>query len=123
MPQDLDPPRDSPTVDAPTPAASAVPNLPDPAVVDATRRSRSAAAWLALVVGVVVLIFMLVFILQNNVPTQVTFLAWTFSIPLGVGALFAGIGGALVTAMVGTIRMMVLGRNVKRLEHSRATTI
>jgi uncharacterized integral membrane protein len=69
---------------------------------------------------VIVLIFMLVFILQNNVPTQFTFLAWNFTIPLGVAVLFAGIGGALITAMVGTIRMIVLGRNVRKLERTRA---
>jgi uncharacterized integral membrane protein len=121
MPQDLDPPQDSPTVDAPASTASGA----DPAgslapTTEARRRSRSRAAWLALVVGVIVLIFMLVFILQNNVPTQFTFLAWNFTIPLGVAVLFAGIGGALITAMVGTIRMIVLGRNVRKLERTRA---
>jgi uncharacterized integral membrane protein len=108
-------------VDAPASTASGA----DPAgslapTTAASRRSRSRAAWLALVVGVIVLIFMLVFILQNNVPTQFTFLAWNFTIPLGVAVLFAGIGGALITAMVGTIRMIVLGRNVRKLERTRA---
>ncbi len=88
----------------------------------ARRRSMSRAAWLALVVGVVVLIFMLVFILQNNVPTQFTFLAWSFAVPLGVAVLFAAIGGALITAMVGTVRMIVLGRNVRKLEKERASS-
>jgi uncharacterized integral membrane protein len=78
-------------------------------------RSLSGAAWTALVVGVVALIFILVFVLQNNVSAQFTFLAWTFSMPLGVAALFAAIGGALITAGVGTIRMIVLGRSVRRL--------
>lgn len=124
-------PQESPTVAVPTPAASPVPTPPasgerDPsagASADARRRSRSRAAWFALVVGVVVLIFMLVFILQNNVPAQFTFLAWEFSIPLGVAVLFAGIGGALVTAMVGTIRMIVLGRNVRKLERARGSAV
>lgn len=83
------------------------------------RRSMSRAAWFALVVGVFVLIFMLVFILQNNVTAQFTFLAWTFAVPLGVAVLFAAIGGALVTAMVGTVRMIVLGRSVRKLEQER----
>ncbi|HEY3406799.1 MAG TPA: lipopolysaccharide assembly protein LapA domain-containing protein [Propionicimonas sp.] len=122
MPQDFDPSQESPTVDAPASTAGGA----DPAgslapTTDAGRRSRSRAAWLALVVGVIVLIFMLVFILQNNVPTQFTFLAWDFTIPLGVAVLFAGIGGALITAMVGTIRMVVLGRNVRRLERTRTS--
>lgn len=125
MPQDPDPRRDAPTIAAPTPVASAA---PDPAVApsvapstDGKRRSRSRAAWFALIVGVIVLIFMLIFILQNNVPAQFTFLAWDFTIPLGVAVLFAGIGGALVTALVGGTRMIVLGRNVKKLEQARGT--
>jgi len=123
MPQDLDPSEDSPTLDAQaSKAGSADPAGSLASTTDATRRSRSRAAWLALVVGVIVLIFMLVFILQNNVPTQFTFLAWDFTIPLGVAVLFAGIGGALITAMVGTIRMIVLGRNVRKLERTRAAT-
>lgn len=89
--------------------------------VDPRKRSLSRAAWFGLVVGVIVLIFMLVFILQNNVPTQFTFLAWDFTIPLGVAVLFAGIGGALITAAVGTTRMVVLGRNVRKLQNERTT--
>jgi uncharacterized integral membrane protein len=126
MPQDLDSPQDTPTTDAPAPApasapatAATEPSAPVVPSVDAQRRSRSRAAWSALVVGVIVLIFMLVFILQNNVPTQFTFLAWNFTIPLGVAVLFAGIGGALITATVGTIRMVVLGRNVRKLGRAR----
>lgn len=104
---DAAPRRSVPTTEAPSQVA---------------RRSISAAAWFALVTGVVVLIFMLIFILQNNVPTQFTFLAWTFTIPLGVGVLFAAIAGALITAMVGTVRMVVLGRSVRKLKHERAIT-
>lgn len=84
------------------------------------RRSISRAAWLALVIGVVVLVFMLIFILQNNAPAQFTLLAWSFTTPMGVAMLFAAIAGALITAMVGTIRMIVLGRNVRQLQRDRA---
>ena len=119
MPQDLSSPQDTPKKDATPPGpAAAQPTVPV-ATVEAERRSRSRAAWFALVLGVIVLIFMLVFILQNNVPTQFFFLAWDFTIPLGVAVLFAGIGGALITATVGTIRMVVLGRNVRRLGRAR----
>jgi uncharacterized integral membrane protein len=123
MPNDPDPAIDAPVVDAPAapPAAgTAVPVAPQS---PGRRRSISRAAWLALVVGVVVLIFMLIFILQNNVATAFTFLSWTFSVPLGVAVLFAAIAGALITAMVGTVRMIVLGRSVRRLEKQRATLI
>ena len=123
MPQDLDPSPDLSTADS-TAIATPADAGPDGASrTDTQRRSRSRAAWFALVVGVVVLIFMLIFILQNNVPSQFTFLAWDFTIPLGVAVLFAGIGGALITALVGTVRMIVLGRNVRKLEHSRRTAL
>ena len=141
MPSDLDRPSDSssavtpsaskPEVD-PQPGGAAMrpPVLPPPTqvspaptpVLQAKKRSVSRAAWFALIVGAVVLIFLLVFVLQNNVPTLFTFWAWTFTMPLGVAMLFAAIGGALVTAMVGTARMIVLGRSVRSLEHERDLT-
>ena len=101
MPQELDSPQETPTTHPTVPAASAAdPGGPVVSTVEAQRRSRSRAAWFALVLGVIVLIFMLVFILQNNVPTPFTFLAWNFTIPLGVAVLFACIGGALINATV-----------------------
>ncbi len=106
--------------DSPATAATAAQRLAPAPVGRTNRRSMSRAAWFALVVGVVALIFMLVFILQNNVATEFVFLAWAFTIPLGVAVLFAAIGGALITAMVGTVRMVVLGRNVRKLEKDRA---
>jgi uncharacterized integral membrane protein len=98
-----------------------VPPTPTP-LPRAYKRSFSRAAWFALIVGAVALIFLLIFVLQNNVPALFTFGAWTFTSPLGVAMLFAAIAGALVTAMVGTVRMFVLGRSVRTLEHERDTT-
>jgi len=121
MPQDPDSSPNPLTAEVPGPAAAPDSGSPVASVTDASRRSRSRAAWSALVVGVVVLIFMLIFILQNNVPAQFTFLAWDFTIPLGVAVLFAGIAGAVITAMVGTVRMIVLGRNVRKLQRAGRT--
>lgn len=114
-------PEDGPAVPAPQPSpqsASAADLASRPA--PARARSLSSAAWTALVVGVVALVFVLIFVLQNNVPTQLTLLAWTFTLPLGVAALFAAIGGALITAGVGTVRMIVLGRSVRHLRRDAA---
>jgi len=100
------------------PAVPAADLTPRPA--PARARSLSRAAWTALVVGIVALVFILIFVLQNNVATQLTLLAWTFTLPLGVAALFAAIAGALITAGVGTVRMMVLGRSVRHLRRDAA---
>ena len=134
MPSDLDRPGDSPdagTSSVKEPDADTerdadmtrppVPPTPTP-LPRANKRSFSRAAWFALIVGAVALIFLLIFVLQNNVPALFTFGAWTFTLPLGVAMLFAAIAGALVTAMVGTVRMVVLGRSVRTLEHERDTT-
>ena len=99
----------------------ATPTVDEPSPTLSRRRSISRAAWAALVVGVVLVVFMLVFILQNNAPAQFTLLAWSFTMSMGVAMLFAAVAGALVTAMVGTVRMMVLGRNVRRLERRRTS--
>jgi uncharacterized integral membrane protein len=131
MPSDLD--RSGQLTNAGTPSGSATkgdtesdvdvttpPVAPTAAPLpQAKRRSASRAAWSALIVGIVVLVFLLIFVLQNNVPAQFTFWAWTFTLPSGVAMLFAAIGGALVTAMVGTARMFVLGRRVRNLELHR----
>jgi uncharacterized integral membrane protein len=106
-----------PAADLAAPRRAAAPPVPPPAPV--RKGSMSRAAWVALVIGVVVAVFMLIFILQNNVPTELNFLAWSFTAPVGVALLFAGIAGALITAMVGTIRMIVLGHNLKKLERQQ----
>jgi len=134
MPGDLDRPGDSTDAGTPSvkePDADSRPDadLTSPPVSRtptplprAKKRSISRAAWFALILGAFALIFLLIFVLQNNVPTQFTFGPWTFTMPLGVAMLFAAIAGALVTAMVGTARMFVLGRSVRSLEHERDTT-
>jgi len=103
----------------PTPSAPPAP-MPAQAQLPARSRNLSGMAWTALVVGVVALVFILIFVLQNNVPTQLTLLAWTFSLPVGIAALFAAIAGALITAGVGTVRMIVLGRSVRHLRRDAA---
>ena len=59
------------------------------------------------------------FILQNNVPADFRYLGWTFSLPLGVAMLLAAVAGALVTALVGSVRVFRLGHRVRRLEKER----
>ena len=71
------------------------------------------------VLGVIVLILLLVFIIQNNVATRFEYMAWTFSLPLGVAMLLSAIAGALIMALVGSVRMFSLGHRVRKLERER----
>ncbi|MEB3034814.1 LapA family protein [[Mycobacterium] nativiensis] len=76
--------------------------------------TRAGALWSALIAGFLVLIVLLVFVTQNTKPADLTFLAWTWSLPLGVAILLAAIGGGLITALVGTARIFQLRRAAKK---------
>lgn len=77
--------------------------------------ARTAGIWIALVLGAIVLILLLVFILQNNHPAQFHYFTADFSLPLGVAMLLAAIAGALVMALVGSVRMFQQARTIKKL--------
>jgi uncharacterized integral membrane protein len=78
------------------------------------RPTRISGTWIAVIVAIFVLIFLLVFILQNLADVTITFLAGSFTLPLGVSLLFAAIAGALLVALVGAARITQLRRQTKR---------
>lgn len=82
--------------------------------VDFAGNSRTARAWTAWIIGAIILIFLLVFIIQNSDEARFQFLTWHFSLPLGVAVLLAAIIGALVTALIGGARMYQMRRAVKK---------
>jgi lipopolysaccharide assembly protein A len=73
-------------------------------------RSRISGLWVGLVLSAVVLVFLLVFILQNGAPVQIAFLGWTGALPTGVALLFAAVAGVLLVAIPGSVRMLQLRR-------------
>lgn len=73
-------------------------------------RSRISGLWVGLVLSAVVLVFLLVFILQNSAPVQITFLGWTGALPTGVALLFAAVAGVLLVAIPGSVRILQLRR-------------
>ncbi|MDO4918836.1 lipopolysaccharide assembly LapA domain-containing protein [Kocuria sp.] len=91
----------------------------DPALDAPAKRGVSGTVWAALIAGVVVLILLLVFILQNNVGTHFEYLVWSFSLPLGVAMLLSAIAGALIMALVGSVRIFTLGHRLRKLERER----
>lgn len=93
----------------------------DPSLDRPTRTGLSGGTWIALILGAVVLVLLLIFILQNNVPAQFAYFGWEFGLPLGVAMLFAAIAGVLITALLGSVRLFKLSRRVRRLEKERET--
>ena len=76
--------------------------------------TRAGALWSALIVGFVILILLLVFIAQNTNSAQFAFLAWHWSLPLGVAILLAAVSGGLIAVAAGTIRIYQLRRTAKK---------
>jgi uncharacterized integral membrane protein len=62
----------------------------------------------------VILVLLLVFILQNGDSTELNVFFWTWNFPIGVGMLIAAVGGALVAASIGTVRIFQLRHQVKK---------
>lgn len=76
---------------------------------------RTAGIWLALILGAIVLVLLLIFILQNNAAAHFEYLGGQFELPLGVAMLLAAIAGALIMALVGSVRMIQMSLTIRRL--------
>ena len=88
--------------------------------VDEKKGGMTAGLWISLILGIVVLVALLIFVVQNNVPANFEYISWQFSLPLGVAMLLAASAGALVMALVGAVRMMQLSMQVRRYRKAHA---
>jgi uncharacterized integral membrane protein len=75
-------------------------------------RTRVSAVWAGIVVGAVVLVLLIVFMLQNTAPVQVSFFALHGSAPLALTLLIAGVGVGVVALIVGSLRIAQLRRRI-----------
>ncbi|HVV10003.1 lipopolysaccharide assembly protein LapA domain-containing protein [Amycolatopsis sp.] len=82
------------------------------------KRTRVSGTWVAVIVALVLLVFLLIFILQNLEDTTITFLWGSGSMPLALAMLFSAIGGAALVALVGAARIMQLRKATKRARRS-----
>ena len=92
---------------------------PEPGTVVIAQAKRSsftrlAAAWWALVVGLLILIVLLIFVAQNTASVTVHFLMFDWNLPVGVGYLLSAVAGATTTVLVGAARMIQLRRAAKK---------
>lgn len=100
---------DPPT--APVPTQQPADRGPD---APAVTRTRTGGLWTGLVLSAIVLIFLLVFILQNPDPVRIQFLAFTGQLPTGVALLLAAVAGLLLVAIPGALRILQLRRAAAR---------
>jgi uncharacterized integral membrane protein len=77
-------------------------------------RTRTGGLWTGLILSAIVLIFLLVFILQNLDPVRIQFLGLAGQLPTGVALLLAAVAGLLLVAIPGGLRILQLRRVAKR---------
>ena len=84
-----------------------------PPTKDPLRGSRTSGVWVAVIALSVVLILLVIFIAQNTQDVHVSFLSWDGEAPLAVTLMIAAIGGIVITAVAGSLRIFQLRRRVK----------
>ena len=84
--------------------SSAEPTLPQHTV----EPTRTSMVWTMVGIGVVLLVAILVFILQNGQRVRVRFLMVDGTLQLGVALLFAALLGALLVLVAGAARVLQL---------------
>jgi uncharacterized integral membrane protein len=77
-------------------------------------RTRTSGLWVGLILSTLVLIFLLIFILQNLNPVEIHFLGAVGALPTGVAMLFAAVAGILLVAIPGSARILQLRRAAKK---------
>ena len=91
---------------------------PDQEPYPGEQHTRLSGAWTAVVIGLIALVLILVFILQNLQSVELSFLVFHGHLPLAVALLFAVILGATIVLAFGGARIMQL-RMVARASRRR----
>ena len=105
---------DSSPAPDPAPEPATPPPTPKAPPKDPLRRSRTSGAFVALLLLGLLLVLLIIFIAQNTQKVEVSFLAWDGTTPLAVALLIAAVGGILLTAIAGLLRIWQLRRRVRR---------
>ncbi|GAA1484250.1 LapA family protein [Brachybacterium fresconis] len=76
---------------------------------------RTAGIWISLILGAIVLVLLLIFVIQNSDTASFEYFGASFDLPLGVAMLLAAIAGALVMALVGSVRMIQMSWTIRKM--------
>ena len=119
------PPAQTPTAsstDAPGPGTPPPQQQPGPQQQSPppphTKHTRASGLWIAVAIFAVVLLFLLIFILQNGRGVDVSYLGAHGHFPLGVALLLAAVCGVLLAILAAAARMAQLHSNARK--HRRA---
>jgi uncharacterized integral membrane protein len=110
-----------PSVNGSKPSAPPPPQPPSPPQLPPRSRSthtRISGLRTGLIAGVLVLIVVMIFIIQNTRAVNISFLGAHLHLSLAVALLLAAIAGALVMAVAGTARITQLRQHMRRDRHN-----
>jgi uncharacterized integral membrane protein len=116
----LDAPPTQPASTQPAPPTEPAPQQPQPP--HTIRHTRISGLWFAVAVFALVLLFLLIFILQNGREVGVSYLGAHGHLPLGVALLLSAVCGALLIILAGAARMAQLhsvARRHRRIDAKR----
>ena len=117
-PPDVDGPATDPGIPAVRAGPPEPPTVPTAQPPQAPSPPSGAAArgglWTGLILSAIVLIFLLVFILQNQISVRSGSCGFAGAVPVGVALLLAAIAGLLLVAIPGGVRIMQLRRAARR---------
>jgi lipopolysaccharide assembly protein A len=120
----LDAPPERPAPVTPPPGAQQPgPAAPPPLPEHKIRPTRLSGLWFAVVFFAVVLLFLLIFILQNGRAVDISYLGMHGHLPLGVALLLSAVCGVLLTILAGAARISQLhavARRHRRVDARRA---
>lgn len=84
------------------------PRQPESIPAQPSPGSRAGVVWTFTIVALVILIFLVVFMIQNQGRVTVYFLGFQGQLALGIAMLIAAVAGALVVAIAGAVRIIQL---------------
>ena len=95
-------------------AAAPDPQLGAPPPQHKIRHTRISGLWFAVAFFAVVLLFLLIFILQNGRDVGISYLGMHGRLPLGVALLLSAVTGVLLTILAGAARISQLHAVARR---------
>lgn len=116
MSTESQPPLDDPRLDEPPTGPQTQPQQGPPH--HPIKRARIRGLWIAIIIFAVVLLFLLIFILQNNRDANISYLGMHGHMPLGVALLLAAVCGALLAILAAAVRIAQLHSAARK--HRRA---
>jgi uncharacterized integral membrane protein len=117
MSTEPEPTTQAPRLDAPPPQPDSTPP-PQPGPRQPPKRTRIRGLWIAIIIFALVLLFLLIFILQNGRGVDITYLGAHGHMPLGVALLLAAVCGALLAILAGVMRIAQMHSAARK--HRRA---